>query len=192
MSKNIVTLVSAALLSAATTTVASAAPVSSATTATPAENTTAGAAAGTTGLPASFSKKAKKPFYAECKKSQRFAERRFNYTPHAVLAGRCVTSKKRIRGVKLISSYGGHHPSAEKALDLMVNLHGSCSAGNPVGDRVARYLMNNARKHGIRYLIWQNKYWAATSEPMPLRNWRPMGRPGCTAGHFDHVHAAFR
>jgi len=144
------------------------------------------------GLPASFKKKAKRDFYRDCKSSKKFAEKRFAYTPHAVLAGRCIMSKKWLKGVKLVSSYQGHHPSATHALDVMVNLRGSCSVGNSTGDRIAKYLMNNAKKHGIKYLIWENRYWASTSAPKKLRQWRNMNRGGCTHGHYDHVHVAFK
>ncbi len=172
----------AAVMTAATIT-----PTQAAHTYTAAESVTSAS-----GLPASFKKKTKKPFYKECKSSRKFSENRFAYAPHAVLAGRCILSKIRLKGVQLVSSYSGHHPSATKALDLMVNLRGSCSAGNRTGDKVAKYLMSNSGRHGVRYLIWQNKYWASTDKPKKLKDWRSMNRGGCTAGHYDHVHVAFK
>ena len=144
----------------------------------------------TSAAPSAVKAKAKKPFFKGCKNNRRFNERRFSYTVDATLAGRCAAS--RFKKVKLISSYGGHHPSAERALDVMTNLNGSCTQNRKTGDQVARYMMKNAKKHGVRYLIWENKYWAAGSGQKKLKNWRPMNRGGCTAGHYDHVHVAFK
>ena len=147
--------------------------------------------AGNAAAPRAVQAKAAKPFYRGCKRSGRFNEGRFDYTTDAVLAGRCATS--RIKGINLISSYSGHHPSANKALDIMVNLKGSCSAGRATGNRVARYMMNNAGKHGVRYIIWKNSYWAAGSGTKKLSNWRQgMHSGSCTTRHYDHVHVAFR
>lgn len=135
--------------------------------------------------------KSSKPIAKGCKRTRRFNENRFGYTKDARLGGRCAAS--RFKGVKLISSYYGHHPAANKALDIMVNLSGSCSAGNATGDQVARYMMNNARKHGVRYIIWQNSYWAAGSGKKKFRDWRKgMHSGSCTTRHYDHVHVAFR
>lgn len=146
---------------------------------------------GSAAAPRAVQAKAAKPFYRGCKRSGRFNEGRFDYTVDAVLAGRCATS--RIKGINLISSYSGHHPSANKALDIMVNLQGSCSAGRETGNRVARYMMNNAGKHGVRYIIWKNSYWAAGSGTKKLSNWRHgMHGGSCTTRHYDHVHVAFR
>jgi hypothetical protein len=135
--------------------------------------------------------KAAKRFFRGCKPSGRFKDRRFDYDVNAVLAGRCATS--RVKGIQLISSYQGHHPSATKALDIMVNMRGSCSAGRETGNKVARYMMNNAGVHGVRYVIWKNSYWAYGTGKRDLRNWRHGIHSGsCTTRHYDHVHVAFR
>ncbi len=141
----------------------------------------------------SAKKKAKSstPIQKGCKRTRRFNENRFGYTKDAKLGGRCAAS--RYKKVKLISSYNGHHPAANKALDIMVNLSGSCSAGNKTGDQVARYMMNNAGKHGVRYIIWQNSYWAYGSGKKKFSDWRKgMHSGSCTTRHYDHVHVAFR
>jgi hypothetical protein len=154
--------------------------------------TTAAAAVTTAPVasPKAVKAKASRPFFKGCKRSGRFNERRFNFDIDAQLAGRCATS--RVKGINLISSYHGHHPSATKALDIMVNMRGSCSAGRATGNRVARYMMNNARKHNVRYIIWKNSYWASGSGTRKLRNWRHgMHSGSCTTRHYDHVHVAF-
>lgn len=158
----------------------------------PATTTAATAApAVTAASPKVLKAKGQKRFFKNCKRSGRFNERRFDYSADVVYTGRCTIL--RIRGVKLISSYNGHHPSASKALDIMVNMAGSCHAGRQTGNRIARYLMNHARQHDVRYLIWKNSYWASTSRPTKHKNWRHgIAGGSCTTKHYDHVHVAFR
>ncbi len=135
--------------------------------------------------------KAQKPFFAGCRKSGKFNEHRFDFDVDAVLGGRCVSS--RVKGVKLISSYSGHMPTASKALDVMVNMKGSCRAGRTTGNVVARYFMKNAKQHHVRYLIWKNSYWSSDRGPTKWRHWRHgMAGGSCTTRHFDHVHVAFK
>lgn len=141
--------------------------------------------------PKAVQAKAKKPFFETCRKSRRFNERRFNYDIDAVFAGRCATS--RVKGIELVSSYPGHMPTGSKALDFMVNMRGSCKAGRETGNVLARYMMNNARKHGVQYIIWKNSYWSSSSRPTKWRNWRHgMSGGSCTTRHFDHVHVSFK
>ncbi len=135
--------------------------------------------------------KGAKPFFRKCDRTGRFGERQFNFTIDAVFAGRCVVHRKK--GVKLVSSYPGHMPSANKAIDVMINMKGSCSAGRKNGNDVARYFMRHARQHNVQYIIWKNSYWASTSRPTKFRNWRHgMSGGSCTTRHFDHVHVSFR
>jgi hypothetical protein len=129
-------------------------------------------------------------YYRTCKKSGKFNERQARFSKRVVLAGRCVTS--RVKGIKTIGTRGGHHPSASRALDIMVNTHGSCRAGRKAGNKIAKYLMNNKGKHGVYYIIWRNGYWNARDKARPISNFRKMGRGGCTAGHYDHVHVSFK
>lgn len=153
---------------------------------------TAGAApAVDSARPKAVKAKAQKPFFDSCRKSRRFNERRFNFDIDAVFAGRCATS--RVRGIELVSSYPGHMPTGAKALDFMVNMKGSCKAGRKTGNVTARYFMNNARKHGVQYIIWKNSYWSSSSRPTKWRNWRHgMAGGSCTTKHFDHVHVSFK
>lgn len=132
-----------------------------------------------------------KRFFTKCRKSRRFNERRVGYGTNAILGGRCITSK--VRGVKLVSSYGGHHPSAARAIDVMINMSGSCRAGRRAGNQVARYFMKNSGKHRVQYIIWKNGYWQAGTKRKKSSSWRKMSRGGnCTTRHYDHVHVAFR
>lgn len=141
--------------------------------------------------PRAVQAKAQRPFYASCHRTHRFSEHRFNYDIDAVFAGRCATT--RVDGIKLVSSYSGHSPTASKALDFMVNMKGSCKAGRQTGNELARYMMNHARAHGVQYIIWKNSYWPASSRPTKWRNWRHgMAGGSCTTRHFDHVHVSFR
>ena len=135
--------------------------------------------------------KGAKPFFRKCHRTHKFGERQFAYTVDAVFAGRCVS--RRVRGVKLVSSYPGHSPSASRAIDVMVNLKGSCRSGRKNGNDVARYFMRHARQHNVQYIIWKNSYWASTSRPTKFRNWRHgMSGGNCTTRHYDHVHVSFR
>jgi len=132
----------------------------------------------------------KRKFYKGCKKSGKFREYQFGWNANAKMTGRCLTS--RVKGVRLISSYNGHHPSASRAFDVMVNLQGSCTAGRKAGNKLAWYLMKNARKHNIYYIVWRNGYWNANSKPTSPRNFRQQGGGSCTSKHYDHIHVAFR
>jgi hypothetical protein len=156
-------------------------------------------AATTAGIPALASapssvsqrKQRNKRFFGKCHRSKRFNERRVAYGTNAILGGRCATS--RAKRVKLVSSYAGHQPSAGRALDIMVNRSGSCHSGRSVGNRVARYFMNNSGKHRVQYVIWKNRIWQSYEKRRNTSNWRAMNRGGnCTTRHFDHVHVSFK
>lgn len=132
-----------------------------------------------------------KRFFKKCRRSRRFNERRVGYGANAILGGRCVTSK--VRGVKLVSSYRGHQPSAGRALDVMINRSGSCRSGRKAGNKVARYFMNKSRKHRVQYVIWKNRIWQSSEKRRKPGNWRSMQRGGsCTTRHYDHVHISFK
>ena len=128
-----------------------------------------------------------------CKRSRKFNERQVRFGRNARIAGRCITSEKAGRGIKVIWSRQGHHPSAGRALDIMVNRKGSCHSGRKTGDKVARYFMNKSRKFNVQYIIWENKIWnRQTTGKRPLHRWRGMGWRGCTHAHWDHVHLALK
>ncbi len=89
-------------------------------------------------------------------------------------------------GIKTIGGYResardpGGHPSG-LALDLMTN---DIPDGTATGDRMAQYLIDNADKLGIDYLIWKQRSYR------PSRGtWVQMeDRGSITQNHFDHVH----
>lgn len=140
---------------------------------------------------ASLRARKSRKFFAKCHRSRRFNERRVGYGTNAILGGRCVTSK--VKGVKLVSSYAGHQPSAGRALDIMINRSGSCRAGRKAGNRVARYFMNHSGRHRVQYVIWKNNIWQSYERRRNSSNWRSMNRGGsCTTRHYDHVHVSFK
>ncbi|WP_231333192.1 hypothetical protein [Actinomadura graeca] len=54
------------------------------------------------------------------------------------------------------------------------------------GDQVAQYVITNARRLGISYVIWKQHIWNVRGG-----GWRPMAdRGGITQNHFDHVHVS--
>lgn len=137
------------------------------------------------------SKKKVKDKTKKCKKSKKFREHQVHFGTRAIRAGRCVTDHDK--RIKAVWSRPGHHPSAGRALDIMVNTHGSCKAGRATGFNVAKFLMKNSGKLGVMYIIWNNRYWSASTSKRPVKKWRYMGRgPGCTVSHHDHVHVSFR
>ena len=86
-----------------------------------------------------------------------------------------------------ISTYNGHHPSAARALDILVSdVYGERpSDGNALGDRVAAYALAHQAEHGIWYVIWRQRYNDGTG-------WDPMeDRGSITQNHYDHVHVSF-
>src|SRR5688572_24709333 len=81
----------------------------------------------------------------------------------------------------------GHHPSAERAIDILVSdVYGETpSDGNELGDKVAAYALAHQPEHGIWYAIWRQRYNDGSG-------WDPMeDRGSITANHYDHVHVSF-
>lgn len=128
----------------------------------------------------------------KCKRSRKFRESQVHFGHRAIIAGRCITDRPEGRGIKVIWSRPGHHPSAGRALDIMTNTKGSCKANRKTGFKVAHHFMKYAKQYGVMYIIWSNRYWSAADKKKPVKNWRYMGRPGCTHGHHDHVHLALK
>jgi hypothetical protein len=79
-------------------------------------------------------------------------------------------------------SIGGYRPNAGEhstgqAIDFMTG--GSSSKG----DAVAAFVQANASRYNVKYIIWQQRYWA------PGEGWSMMEDRGSpTANHMDHVH----
>lgn len=91
-------------------------------------------------------------------------------------------------GIKTIGGYraGGSrdpagHPSG-LALDLMVS--------DPKrGTSLAEYARANARRLGVKYVIWRQRIWSVARSG---EGWRPMEDRGSpTQNHMDHVHVSF-
>lgn len=72
------------------------------------------------------------------------------------------------------------HPSG-LALDLMVNNMPNSAA---LGDQIAEYLIANAKRLGLKYLIWNRRTWNTERG-----TWKPY--TSTDNPHTDHVHATF-
>ena len=86
-----------------------------------------------------------------------------------------------------ISTYNGHHPSAQRALDILTSdAYGERpSDDNALGDAVAAYALAHQAEHGIWYVIWRQRYNDGSG-------WEPMeDRGSITQNHYDHVHVSF-
>lgn len=72
------------------------------------------------------------------------------------------------------------HPSG-LALDLMVN---NMPNSMTLGDQIAQYLIDNAKRLNLKYLIWNGRTWNPTRG-----TWAPY--TATSNKHTDHVHATF-
>jgi hypothetical protein len=88
-------------------------------------------------------------------------------------------------GITSIGGYG-HRPNATDhddglALDFMTK--------GASGNALAAYAMANAKRLGVKYVIWNQRIW---SVGRANEGWRPMeDRGSATANHKDHVHVSF-
>lgn len=73
------------------------------------------------------------------------------------------------------------HPSGH-ALDFMITQPGS-TAGQKQGDALASYAVQHYQELGIKYIIWNRRYWD------PQQGWGPY--TGTSNPHTDHVHITF-
>ncbi len=63
-----------------------------------------------------------------------------------------------------------------QAIDFMIS-------GKAQGDAIAAYVQAHVGQFNVKYLIWQQRYWA------PGEGWSTMADRGSpTANHYDHVH----
>lgn len=90
-------------------------------------------------------------------------------------------------GACTISTYEGHSPTANRALDLLASdVYGERPGdGNALGDAAAAYALEHMAEHGVMYVIWMQRYndgsgWDAMED-----------RGSITANHYDHVHVSF-
>ncbi|WP_157244966.1 coiled-coil domain-containing protein [Nonomuraea typhae] len=80
---------------------------------------------------------------------------------------------------------GGEHPQG-RACDFMITRGGSWpSAGQrDEGDRLAAWAIANARRLGVKYVIYRRRIWQGSG-------WSSMSdRGGITQNHQDHVHVS--
>lgn len=112
-------------------------------------------------------------------------------TPDALRVLRCSDQK-----------FGGHtylgvgerstnptsdHPTG-RAVDIMIERWQS-PAGNAEGWRIARWVVNNAARLGVKYVIFDAKIWS-TERPTWRSYDHPSGASDPTALHRDHVHVS--
>ncbi len=84
-------------------------------------------------------------------------------------------------GVSTVFTRAGHSPSQGRAADFMVY------TDRAKGDAVAQYVIDNAARFGVEYVIWQQRIYLVSSG-----SWRAMADRGSpTANHMDHPHVAF-
>ncbi|MBS1118630.1 MAG: Group surface immunogenic protein [Deltaproteobacteria bacterium] len=85
------------------------------------------------------------------------------------------------------STYVGHDPSADRALDTLVSdAYGSVpSDNNALGDAHAAFALAHQQEYVIWYVIWQQRINFG-------QGWEPMeDRGSITQNHYDHVHVSF-
>lgn len=86
-----------------------------------------------------------------------------------------------------ISTYAGHSPSAELALDILTSdAYGEVPTdGHAFGDRIAAFALDNQAKYRIEYVIYRQRINMG-------EGWKGMeDRGSVTQNHFDHVHVSF-
>ncbi|WP_232807251.1 hypothetical protein [Geodermatophilus chilensis] len=85
-------------------------------------------------------------------------------------------------GVSTVYTRPGHSPTQGRAADFMVH------ADRAKGDAVAQYVIDNAARFRVEYVIWRQRIYIVSSG-----TWRAMADRGSpTANHMDHPHVAFR
>ena len=104
--------------------------------------------------------------------------------PHVQLFANamCAATKACTIGTRV-----GHHPSAERAIDILVSdVYGEVpSDNNALGDKVAAFTLAHQAEYGVWYTIWRQRYNDGSG-------WDPMeDRGSITANHYDHVHVSF-
>lgn len=90
-------------------------------------------------------------------------------------------------GACAASTYDGHHPSADRAVDILVSdVYGSVpSDDNALGDALAAFALAHQAEYGIWYVIWRQRINDGSG-------WEPMeDRGSITQNHYDHVHTSF-
>ncbi len=90
---------------------------------------------------------------------------------------------KTIHGWRSSSSYSSDHPNG-RAIDNMIP---SYKTNKALGDALAEYVIANAKRLHVTYVIWRQRTYRITRGA-----WVKMSdRGGDTANHMDHVHVSF-
>ncbi len=95
----------------------------------------------------------------------------------------------RDTGACSISTYEGHSPNAQQALDILASdVYGERPTDdNALGNEVADYALARQTAAGITYVIWMQRINSGDG-----RGWRDMeDRGSITQNHYDHVHVSF-
>jgi LysM repeat protein len=83
--------------------------------------------------------------------------------------------------VSTVYTRADHHPTQGRAADFMVY------TDQAKGDALTQYVIDNAARFRVRYVIWQQRIYTVSSG-----SWSAMEDRGSpTANHMDHVHVAF-
>ena len=84
-------------------------------------------------------------------------------------------------GVSTVLTRPGHSPTQGRAADFMVY------TDQAKGNGVAQYVIDNAARFGVEYVIWRQQIYLVSSG-----SWQAMAdRGSATANHMDHPHVAF-
>jgi hypothetical protein len=91
-----------------------------------------------------------------------------------------------------IGCYRGGDPQdhgSGRACDFMESTGGTMPSASAQehGDRVAQFVIDNADRYGLKYVIWKQRIWDTRGSG----SWRQMeDRGSITQNHFDHVHVS--
>lgn len=90
---------------------------------------------------------------------------------------------KTMYGWRASSAYSSDHPNG-RALDIMIP---SYKTNKALGDRIAKFAIDNAGKYKIKYVIWRQRNYTISRG-----TWVAMADRGSdTQNHYDHVHVSF-
>lgn len=92
-------------------------------------------------------------------------------------------------GIKTVGGYRNDANAEDHAtglaLDFMIN---DIPDGKATGDRLAKYVQDQAADLGVKYVIWQQHIWSVQRADEGWRAMEDRGSP--TANHMDHVHVS--
>ncbi|MGW4801560.1 coiled-coil domain-containing protein [Nonomuraea sp. NPDC004297] len=113
-----------------------------------------------------------------------------NITPRMALVKKLVSERFDVpHGIGCYRAIqdGGEHPLG-RACDFMLSRGGAFPSADEQrrGDQIAEWVIKNARRLGIMYVIYRQRIWHVRTGA-----WRTMSdRGGNTANHYDHPHVS--